>query len=414
MRKRAGLTAGLLTPALLVGLAACSATAEEPDTISSAATPTSETPHGYVKGAEEATESQLRLTVADAETDELTMVDLLTGETVDMPSAAAGGTLKDSDGRFLFTGDDAGFNVIDSGVWTVDHGDHSHYYVSDPAEVGTVDGDTPGHAVSNDSQVAMFFDGDGTVTVLPRTSLDDGVIDESVSFQVGEHHGVAVPFDEHVLSTVPAADATDLPAEITLFDNNGEDASAQLTGDISCPEIHGTAASAEHVSFACADGLLTVNEDFNAAITAYPSEADGRAWSLTAGDDIAVAPFDGSGLGILNIDTGNWTVVETGAPVLSTAIAPDDSTVFAIDEDGTGYAIDAASGEITAQRELVEIIGDDSDAPRPAVALTQERGYVSDPETGTVLEIDLADDLREARSFELGGQPSAIAITGDN
>lgn len=263
-----------------------------------------------MEGAEEATEPQLRLSAIgpdDADAGGLTLVDLLTGDPVDAPAAPDGeepAVLKESDGWFLFTADDAGVTVTDTGVWTVDHGDHNHYYRSDPSQVGTVDGDTPGHVVSSASQVAMFFDGDGAVKVFPRQGLGDGELAEDISFEVGAHHGVAVPFEDHVLTTVPGGDDQELPGEISLYDGSGEKVSDELTGEASCPEIHGAAGLRDHVAFACGDGVLTVNDDLTGTVTPYPQDADGRAWSLVAGRDLVAAPFEDGGLGVLDPESG--------------------------------------------------------------------------------------------------------------
>lgn len=412
-RRLAAVVAALAVPTLVVGLAACGAEDSGPGPATTSGA--TDTPHGYVDGAEEATEPQLRLAAIvadDAEAGGLTLVDLLTGDPVDAPAEPAGEqsvVLKESDGRFLFTADDTGVTVTDTGVWTVDHGDHNHYYRSDPSLVGTVDGDTPGHVVSNGSQVAMFFDGDGAVKVVPRQGLGDGELTEDVSFDVGAHHGVAVPFEDHVLTTVPGAGDGDLPAEIALYDDSGEEASGELTGETTCPEIHGAAGLRDHATFACGDGVLTVDDDLTATVTPYPQDADGRAWSLVAGRDVVAAPFEDGGLGVLDPESGEWHVADTDAPVVSAAVAPDDSTVFAVDEDGVGYVVDAGSGEVTAQRQLVDGGGDTA----PSVVLTRERGYVSDPAAGTVAELDVRDNLREARSIDVGGHPAAIAVTGD-
>ncbi|WP_304031834.1 hypothetical protein [Corynebacterium glyciniphilum] len=404
------LAAVLAIPSLVMGLAACGA--EDSGSESAATSGATDTPHGYVEGAEEATEPQLRLAAVDADSGGITLADLLTGDPMDTPAEPDGeesAVLKTSDGRFLFTTDDTAVTVTDTGVWTVDHGDHNHYYRSDASQVGTVDGDTPGHVVSNASQVAMFFDGDGAVKVFPRQGLGDGELTEDISFDVGAHHGVAVPFEDHVLTTVPGADDEELPGEISLYDGSGGEASGELTGETTCPEIHGAAGLRDHVAFACGDGVLTVDDDLTGTVTPYPRDADGRAWSLVAGRDLVAAPFEDGGLGVFDPDSGEWQVAETDAPVVSAAVAPDDSSVFAVDEDGVGYVVDADSGEVTAQRQVVDGGGDTT----PSVVLTRERGYVSDPAAGTVAELDVRDNLREARSIDVGGHPAAIAVTGD-
>jgi len=360
--------------------------------------------------------------LAASSDDNLILVDLLSGEKVAELEAPA---LHGADKRYLFTSDDNGATVIDSGVWTVDHGDHSHYYRSDPATAGTISGKKPGHAVSADSRVSFFFDGDGTVKTYDRSALEDAAKEEgetlpdaATEFEVGAHHGVAVPIEDQVVSTLAPGDAKELPNTLGAFDASGKN--AQLTGDTSCPEIHGAVGTKDAALFACADGVLTVTAERDGALTskliAYPGEADGRTWSLTPGRSLVAATFENGGLGLLDPTKGTWSTVATAAPVTSVAVSPDNKVVFALDEGGTAYAVDAAAGVVTEQKKIVEstTVGSDSKegAPAPSLALSSERGYVSVPESGKVVEYDVRDGLRETRSFDLGGHPAAIAVVG--
>ncbi|WP_414122686.1 hypothetical protein [Corynebacterium nuruki] len=412
--KRQYAAALICASALTLNLAACSSDDAED---SAATTGASATPHGYVEGAEEAKEPQLRLAVSGD--DGITLVDLLTGETVTDIDAPP---LHGADKRYLFTTDDDGATVIDSGVWTVDHGDHSHYYRSDPAVAGTASGEKPGHAVSADSRVSLFFDGDGAVRTYDRSALEDAAKDDedalpdpATEFSVGGHHGVAVPFEDHVISTLAPEDAEELPDTLGVFDESGE--KVELAGEASCPDIHGAVATRDAALFPCADGVLAVtagdDDALSGELIAYPAEASGRTWSLTAGRSLVAAAFEDGGLGLLDPAEGTWTSVATDAPVTSVAVSPDNKLVLALDEDGTGYAIDPATGAVTASKKLAGSSGGDEEgAPAPSVALSSERGYVSDPEAGTVTEFDVRDGLRETRSFDVNGHPAAIAVVG--
>jgi hypothetical protein len=403
-------TTATLVLGLATGLTACGS--GDDGTGQDAGQDTAEaSPHGYVEGAEEATEPQLRLAVSDADSGTLTLVDLLTGDTIQTEDAAE---LHGSDNRYLFTTGEDTTTVTDSGVWTVDHGDHFHYYRSEPGTVGEVPAEEPGHVMSADTRVAFFDDATGDVKVYPRADMDDDVLAPVTEFSAGAHHGVAVPFADQVVSTIaPEKDSAELPDTLAVFDEAGE--KSDLAGDATCTDIHGAATVRDAVLFACADGVLTVTEKddtdtLTSTLVPYPEDADGRAWSLAAGRDLVGVPFEGGGLGLLDPETGTWTVAPTDAPVTSAAVSPDDGSVLALDEDGTGYAVDPQSGGILADSSLVEV--GRSGAEGASVVLGTERGYVSDPASGTVTELDVADGLRETREFDLGGAPGALAVTG--
>ena len=402
-------TAAALALGLATGLAACGS--GDDGTGQDAGQDTAEaSPHGYVEGAEEATEPQLRLAVSDADSGTLTLVDLLTGDTVQTEDAAE---LHGSDNRYLFTTGEDTTTVTDSGVWTVDHGDHFHYYRSEPGTVGEVPAEEPGHVMSADTRVAFFDDATGDVRVYPRADMDDDVLEPVTEFSAGAHHGVAVPFADQVVSTIaPEKDSAEFPDTLAVFDETGE--KSDLAGDATCTDIHGAATVRDAALFACADGVLTVTqEDASDTLTGtlipYPEDAGGRAWSLAAGRDLVGVPFEDGGLGLLDPESGTWAVVPTDAPVTSATVSPDDGSVLALDEDGTGYAVDPETGDILADSALVDS-ADSADSA--SVVLGTERGYVSDPASGTVTELDVADGLRETREFDLGGAPGALAVTG--
>lgn len=370
-------------------------------------------PHGYVEGAEEADEPQLRLAVSDAKTGAVSVVDLLTEDVVEKVEGSPSTTLSGADSRYLYLGDgEAGtVTAVDTGAWTVDHGDHRHYYKAEPKTIGQIDGVDPAHVASGSTEVAFFFDGEGRAKIYDRSALGDGELNQLGTVKPGPHHGVTVPFEDHFVSTVPGESPDDLPSKLTVFDEKG----AATPIDDDCPEIHGAGVTRDGLAFACAEGVIAVDEDFDAEVLPYPKGADGaRAWSIEAGRDLAAVPFEGQGIGLLDATSGKWSFADTEAEVVSAGVAPDDSAVIALDEDGTVYSIAPEDGSVLTKKKIVEPAEAEGEGHGggPSVAVDSERTYVSDPSTGTVFELDPADGLREARSFDLGGAPASLAVTG--
>lgn len=407
MKISPALTVSAAALTTVVVLAGCQGGAPEATETSSSV------PHGYVEGAEEASEPQLRLAVSDAESGDITVLDLMSEDVVQTVPGTPGTTLSAADSRYLYLGDADADTVatVDTGVWTVDHGDHKHFYRAEPKVLGEVTGAKPAHVVSAGTRVAFFFDGDGRATLVDRSAFDDGEIKQLGTIKPGPHHGVAIPFEDHLVSTLPEAAADDLPSTLAAYDEAGK----PTTIDASCTDIHGAGETRENLLFACADGIIDVDGNFDATVLPYPNEADGRrAWSLEIGRDLAAAPLEEQGMGLLDAKTKKWTHVETNSEVISAGVASDDSSVVALDDEGTVYSIDPKSGKVIAENDLIEPVDSESSGhgAGPSVVVDKERTYLSDPGGGRVLELDPADGLREARSFDLEGAPSALAVTG--
>ena len=66
------------------------------------------------------------------------------------------------DDRHVLVSHTDGFRVLDTGVWSDSHGDHSHHYAGPPAltDVAFVSAEE-GHVVAHDGTTALFFDGTG-------------------------------------------------------------------------------------------------------------------------------------------------------------------------------------------------------------------------------------------------------------
>lgn len=392
--------------ALLAGCQSASPEAAPTETASTV-------PHGHVDGAEEADEPQLRLAVSDEQSGTVTILDLLSEETVLEVAATAETTLVGADARYLYLGDAEAGTVtpVDTGVWTVDHGDHKHFYRAEPARLDAISGAGPGHIVSAGTELSAFFDGEGRAKLFDRSGLGDGAVEQLGTIRPGPHHGVAVPFEDHLISTLPGATADELPSTLAVYDDQG----AATPIDETCAEIHGTGVTREGPAFACAEGLITVAKDLTATMVPYPDEAgDSRAWSLEVGRDLVAAPFDEQGLGLFDAKSGTWDHIDTEAEVIAASVAGDDSAVVALDADGTAYAIDPDTGEVETKDNLVEVPKTENDGhgTGPDVVVDRERTYLSDPSSGTVLELDQADGLRQARSFDVGAAPAALAVTG--
>ncbi|WP_069812793.1 hypothetical protein [Streptomyces sp. TP-A0874] len=395
----------LLTTLLATGCAEDKDSGSRP-----AARTSSDTPHGYVEGAQEAAEQQSRLLLNDPESGDSRILDLTTGE-VHKTARAKGAAQLGTDGRFGYLHTSGGTRVIDSGVWMVDHGDHVHYYSAAIREVGELPAGS-GAQVRSDVAVTAVTDEDGSAVLYDRGGLEKGAI-EPLRTLPGGYTGAVVPYEEHLIAFAGEG-AT---AELVVLDREGERVASP---DVECEEPRGDAITRRGVILGCADGALLVRAEdgvFTAEQIPYgedvPTGERATAFRQRPGSDTLTAPAGDEAVWVLDTAERSWTRLETG-PVVAANTAGEGSPLLVLETDGSLHGYDIASGRQTTRTEPLLTGGEraDSDGSDPLIEVDRSRAYVNDPDGKKVFEIDYADGLRIARSFDLDIRPVLMAETG--
>ncbi|MEV6257657.1 zinc ABC transporter permease AztB [Nocardia sp. NPDC051911] len=359
-------------------------------------------PHGYVAGAQEADEAQPRLVVVDSGTGAVRVVDLVTADVIDLGRAEGVGRVT-ADGRYAFLSARDGVRIVDAGAWTVDHGDHVHYYRAPVRDLGALAGGPVSAAYADSAVTALVSDAGGTA-LLDRSALGAGSRHERGVIA----DGAAVPYAEHLLVAVPARDRIEVRAR------DGAPASVLAQ---ECPRPHGSAVTRRGVVFGCADGALVVtarNAVFSGEKIPYPhgiSDGDrATAFFHRAGSATLVAKAGSRGVWVLDVRRKSWTAADTG-PVVAANTAGEGAPLLVLTADGLLHSYDALSGrETAAARPFTAPVLDG--APAPLILVDEHRAYLNDPAARAIHEIDYADNLRAARTFGLDIVPTAMVETG--
>ncbi|WP_159942862.1 MULTISPECIES: ABC transporter [unclassified Nocardiopsis] len=360
-----------------------------------------EVPHGYVEGAEETAEPQARLVVADADSGEVRVLDPITGEVTDLePVEGVDGIAGDGRFAYLRSSGHRKTLVVDSGVWTADHGDHDHYYRTGVRTVGAVDGLAAGRAATDRALTAPT--GPGGTALLDRAALEDGSVQAA---DVPGGTGVIVPFAGRLVTAGSGPGRA-----VRVHDRDGGPGEAL---DATCAEPRGQAVTRRGLVIGCEDGALLVTEDdgdLTGEAIPYPEGTDGRVEEFhhrPGSAPLASVSTEGD-VWLLDLAEGGWARLGLPGAVAVSAVG-EGASVLALDSDGTLYALDPETGEPNSSRELLDGV----DAERaPVIQVDTGRAYVNDAGAGLIHEIDYNDDLRVARTFDPGITPHHMVETG--
>ncbi|MFD4430093.1 zinc ABC transporter permease AztB [Nocardia sp. NPDC058497] len=403
-----------------------------------------EAPHGFVAGAEEMAEAPRRLIVADAGTGAMRVVDLLTEKVTSIdtgtvkagssqPPSAAGepapGAIRlAGDGRFGFVSSGGRLSIVDSGAWTVDHGDHRHYYSAPIRAVGS--GDTsvgglsgagrssaaPGPSAApgssgaagqsgavvsahSDPVVVAVVSDAGETMVFDRAALSEGVAAEPRRID-----GIAVPYAERLI-------VADNAGRVEV---RGRDGAAGGVQTATCPDPQGQAVTRRGVVFGCADGAIVVTQRDGSFVTEkipypYPAPTADRATAFThrPGSSTLTALASRHGVWTLDIRKKSWTLTPI-AEAVAVNTAGEGSSLLVLTRDGVLHGIDPVSGTETAHLGLIAGPVDG----HASIQVDPDRAYINDIRARTIHEIAYNDNLRVARAFPLDIPPSLMVETG--
>lgn len=352
------------------------------------------TPHGYVEGAEETAEPQWRLVIGEADTGTVHLLDPVTEASTEI-AAVDGAHAAATDGRFVYIAGAAGSEIVDSGVWTVDHGDHVHYYTTGPGTVGAVDG--TGFTPAGDPAVTVLNSA-SEVLPLDREALEDGAVTPVFELRAQ----AALAFDQRLLAVV---DGT-----VQVL---GRDGAVESELAETCREPHAPTVTRRGAVFACEDGALLVSgADLTAEKIPYPDSAlhsggiEGGFHQRPGTALLAARGRDGAVL-VLDLKERQWRELDAPDAVAVSATG-EDSPVLVLTADGALHSYDPATGAPLARIELTAPL----DGAAPTIQVDTARAYVNDPSGTAVHEIDYRDDLRLARTFDLDFRPDFMVETG--
>ncbi|QGN46320.1 hypothetical protein ACN26Y_08565 [Micromonospora sp. WMMD558] len=361
-----------------------------------------ETPHGYVAGAEEVAEAQSAIAYLTRGARRLHLLDLATGSEREV-GLSLGAERITEDGRFVYADDgNRELEVVDAGVWTVDHTDHVHYYRAPARSVGTLTLDAPITTVAGFEAHTTIGTADGMVTVLDRRELEAGKVATLATIDSRSTTALAVPYADQLL--VAVGDDPGRPANrIVAMNERGEPTGAL---EAPCAAPRGWAVLRGGAVIACENSLVRVKLDGEKLTAKTLPSPRGPVPTGTFGyrprsNEAAVA--DRAGIWSVNAAKATLRYLPAGGRQLVAAASPaDGSTVLALDRSGTLISYDLGTGKVLAQTSV----------PAANLTLDVDRAYLAEPAARLIHEIDYRDGLRTARKLRVTERPDLVVEVG--
>lgn len=316
-----------------------------------------------------------------------------------------------------------GFQVLDTGTWSVPHGDHDHSYTTEPLLTDLVfPADHGGHVVPHGGTTALFADGTGEITTFATEDLEPTALPDTETVTTPEaHHGVAVVLEGgELLHTVGDEDSR---SGATVVEPHG-DHTHELALNEECPGVHGeTVAADERVVLGCEDGVLVYADGEFTTIDA-PDEY-GRIGNVAGHPDSPVVlgdyttdpdagPERPTRVALVDTQAQELRLVELGTSYTFRSLARGpEGEALVLGTDGSVHVLDPVSGEVTEEIPVVAAWEEPQEwqDPRPTIRVQGDFAYVSEPATDTLHVLDLAAG-EVIDSAELPQTPNELSSVG--
>lgn len=314
----------------------------------------------------------------------------------------------------------SGFQLFDAGVWTEEHGDHTHSFAGSPELTDKVyETDTPGHVVRHGGSTVLFGDGDGRMQIFDTNAFGDGTPEPEVKEAEEAHHGVAVQLENgNVLHTIGNEEER---SGAKVIDADGK----EIARNEDCPGVHGEAAAQnEAIAVGCEDGILYYKDGKFTKVDAPDSY--GRIGNQAGSDDSPVVLGDykvdedaelerPEKVTLTNTETGEMKLVDLDSSYSFRSLARGpEGEALVLGTDGKLNVIDPESGKITDSHPVTEAWKEPVDwqQPRPTLFVQGEKAYVSEPDKSQLHIVDLATGEVE-KSAELPHASNEVTgVTG--
>lgn len=352
----------------------------------------------------------------------LAMVDTETGKVIHEEDHPGFLRLNDGgDGRHVFVTDGDQFLVYDTGIRARPHGDHAHYYESEPGLTSQVyDMPLAGHATPHDGWTTLFSDGTGRIVSIPSDKVaDPGPLAEETKTDA-PHHGVALKLSDDTLLTTQGTESERHTVQV----KDGDKVVAETTD---CPGTHGEAVAkptekGDVVLLGCTNGPVVYRDGAFHKVT--PPDAWARTGNSAGSHASPIVLTDykvekdaklerPTRVALVDTVKDKLDLVELGSSYWFRSLARGaHGEALVLTYDGNVTVIDPATKKVIKRIKAIAPWQekDKWQLPGPSIKVAGHDVYVTDAENRKLVVVDLEKGEVE-KTFDLPHTPVEIAVT---
>ena len=354
----------------------------------------------------------VRVLVSDEKTTDLSLVNPRTGlVTTEQARFAKSAIYTSGSGRFgvllhrnhnLIQSFDTGFEA---------HGDHVD--VKGTPKWGTLEGDgkQPTHFKAKGNEILVFNDGDGTLDIAQETDFHTiGKKMTKINPSNVAHHGAMAKFDNglYAVTHKDGSIAGVLPERVKIVDATGKiihSSTVQTKG------IHGNATNGKVALFGSASGVLVVESDGKQRLIEHPANF-GAAWfgTILEGGGTFVGYTAAMGAYLIDVVNNKITPVVENKDIMQCTVDYAGNRLVMLLHNGEAQLYDLKTNKLIKSAAILPLT-DKAEAQKPQLAATSKYLYITQPKTGELLQVEIAD-LSNTKKVKVSGTPYGLTVLG--
>ncbi|AWW00036.1 hypothetical protein [Arcticibacterium luteifluviistationis] len=356
----------------------------------------------------------LRILVSDETDNTLSLIKPYDGTVSDHTAKFANSALYVTEsGRFagIVHRDNNLTETFDTGF--ENHGDHVD--VKGTPKFGAMVGESesPTHFKSKRGELMTFNDGDATLSVGNESDIHTvGIKMKTINVGLIKHHGAMATFSNgnYAITEKDNSISGSLPERVKVIDSNGQTVHAST---LATAGIHGNATDGTYAIFGSSSGILVVQSNGDQKLIDHPEDF-GTAWFGTILETATPGEFVGytSAKGAYLIDVVANTVkpILENTEIMQCKVSYNASKIGILLYSGEFKLFDLSTLSLVKEGGIIAAT-ETASTQKPQMVLAEKFVYVTQPESGEVIQI-LLSNLSNKASFKVGDSPYGIAIIG--